>query len=122
MSELAGDFQEMPDLGRVWRCKLPTKVKFFGWLLLHSRLNTRALLFHRNIVTNPGESYYAHCPMVVEDDTHIFSLCSRGRAVWGRLGLSPSPEDFRRPWTLAKELHLPPEFHTDVVLLLLCHL
>ena len=31
----------------IWKMKLPSKVKFFGWLLFLGRLNTRAHLLHR---------------------------------------------------------------------------
>ena len=30
-----------PDVMLIWSTKLPTKVKFFAWLLCHGRLNTR---------------------------------------------------------------------------------
>jgi hypothetical protein len=37
-----------PDAAKIWETKLPGKV-FFGWLLIHARLNTRANLCHKNI-------------------------------------------------------------------------
>ena len=39
------------DVVRIWDTQLPTKVKFFAWLLHHGRLNTRSHLYHRNIKT-----------------------------------------------------------------------
>ena len=35
-----------PDAYRCWNTKLPSKVRFFGWLLHHGRLNTRSNLLH----------------------------------------------------------------------------
>jgi hypothetical protein len=37
------------DVTRVWAIKLPTKIKFFAWLLYHGRLNTCAHLYHGHI-------------------------------------------------------------------------
>ena len=36
------------DVAQIWAIKIPSKIKFFAWLLFHGRLNTRAHLFHRN--------------------------------------------------------------------------
>ena len=43
------DLAPLTDASRIWSTKVPTKIKFFAWLLYHGRLNTRAHLFHRNI-------------------------------------------------------------------------
>nr|TKW07520.1 hypothetical protein SEVIR_7G312532v2 [Setaria viridis] len=39
--------------------------------------------------------------------------------VWNLLGISTQSKEFRRPWILCKELHLPEDVHLDVVLLML---
>lgn len=105
-----------PDAARVWRTKLPTKIKFFSWLLHHGRLNTRASLFHRNIKTLE-ESYCERCSGVLETDTHIFILCPAAKEFWAKIGIEPGPEELRLPWILGKELQLPDSVHLDVILL-----
>ena len=63
------------DASRIWATKLPTKIKFFAWLLFHGRLNTRAHLYRRNIKTL-HESWCGRCHGVLETDEHIFKECS----------------------------------------------
>lgn len=65
---------------RFWSLHLPTKVKFFGWLLHHGRLNSRASMFQRNIRTREDSSC-EHCAGVLETSDHIFSECSCAAAV-----------------------------------------
>ena len=72
------------DIARVWDAHLPTKVKFFAWLLHHGRLNTRAYLFHINI--KPREdSWCEQCHGTLETDVHIFLDCPKARSVWHKL-------------------------------------
>jgi hypothetical protein len=110
-----------PDGQRVWKTKLPTKVKFFGWLLHHGRLNSRDYLYHRHI-RELSEAYCEQCPLILETDTHILLECPAAMAIWQLIGIDPHPEEFRLPWLLGRELQLPSTVHTDVVLLLLWHI
>lgn len=106
---------------QVWNTKLPSKIKFFGWLLRHGRLSSRAYLYHRHICTLE-ESYCEQCPLVSKTDTHVFSDCVAAMAVWHLLGLDPQLDEFRRPWLLGQELHLPLAVNTDVMILVLWHI
>ena len=109
------------DASTIWTTRLPTKVKFFAWLLSLGRLNTRAYLHHRNI-TPLDDSWCAHCPGVLETAVHIFSECHRARQVWARLGI-PVPGDLvHRPWDVGSGIPLPYVVRLDIVLLLLWHL
>ncbi|CAO2039804.1 unnamed protein product [Urochloa humidicola] len=109
-----------PDVARIWKTKLPLKVKFFGWLLYFDRLNTRANLYHKNIRTLE-ESHCEHCPGTLETDDHIFVLCPRAEHVWARLGLAVRQGEHRSPWLLGCSLQLPSQPQTDVMLLTLWH-
>ena len=41
---LQQDTEQQTDIMLLWSTRLPTKVKFFAWLLSHGRLNTRGIL------------------------------------------------------------------------------
>lgn len=68
---------------------LPGKVKFFGWLLHHQRLNTRAILYEKNICAL-DESYCEFCNGTLKTDDHIISSCPRALAIWAWGSWSPS--------------------------------
>ncbi|CAN6320028.1 unnamed protein product [Urochloa humidicola] len=113
--------EEDPDALRFWNVKLPAKVKFFGWLLHHQRLNTRANIFDKNI--RPlEESYCENCPGILETDDHIFLHCQRASSVWSRLGFNFEAGGHRMPWAVGCSASLPDSVRTDVILLLLWHI
>ena len=109
------------DVVRIWDTQLPTKVKFFAWLLHHGRLNTHAHLYHRNIKTHE-ESWCEHCHGTMETDGHIFYECNKARAIWTRLQLAIRETTLRRPWVFAATSPLPDAVRTDVMLLILWHI
>ena len=82
---LHGNDEMHPDAARIWGTKLPGKIKFFGWLLLHGCLNTRANLYHKHI-RQRDEASCEFCQGILETDEHIFIHCSRAHEVWSRLG------------------------------------
>lgn len=108
------------DVSQVWNVKLPTKIKFFAWLLFHGRLNTRAHLFHRNIKPLE-ESWCEQCPGVLETDVHIFRECRAAVSIWNRLHITLLGDVFRRPWELVLTNDLPKTVHVDMILLILWH-
>jgi len=118
---LHAEDEQNPDAARIWATKLPSKVKFFGWLLLLGRLNSRANLCHKNIRTR-DEANCEFCPDVLETDEHIFVLCSRSRAVWSRLGINLLPGHHKTPWLIGCHLPLPDQTRVDATLVLLWHL
>ena len=110
-----------PDAARIWATRLPSKVKFFGWLLLLGRLNTRANLLHKNI-RRRDEANCELCQGVLETDEHIFVHCSRAAAVWSRLGISLTPSAHKTPWFIGCSLPLPDPARADAALVLLWQL
>ena len=110
-----------PDAARIWATKLPSKVKFFGWLLILGRLNSRANLCHKNIRAR-DEANCEFCPGVLEADEPIFFLCSRARVVWSRLGINLLPGHHKTPWLIGCHLPLPDQTRVDATLVLLWHL
>lgn len=109
------------DIVRIWGIRLPTKIKFFGWLLHHGRLNTRAHLFHRNL--KPREdSCCEHCPGILETDTHIFVDCPCAQEIWHRLSFTLHDLTLRRPWDFDLSYPLPEAVRVDMMLLILWHI
>jgi len=97
------------------------KSSFFGWLLHHGRLNTRAHLFHRNL--KPREdSCCEHCPGILETDTHIFVDCPCAQEIWHRLSFTLHDLTLRRPWDFDLSYPLPEAVRVDMMLLILWHI
>ena len=66
---------------RVWKSRLPMKIRVFAWLLLRRRLLTRSLL-QRMIPDAPAGC--ALCAGAAEDCEHLFVTCSFASSVWRR--------------------------------------
>ncbi|KAF8686952.1 hypothetical protein HU200_043230 [Digitaria exilis] len=98
--------------------KLPTKIKFFGWLLHHERLNTRAFLYRRNIKSREDSSC-EQCTGILETADHIFNDCPCAMEVWHRIKINMRPGGFRQPWSLWAEVQLPDSVQMDVIVLVL---
>lgn len=86
---VAGCSSEYKDL-LIWCCNIPPKVQIFAWQLCHDSLAT-------------GSNYLKHqfsvggrcprCPLVIEDDHHLFFFCSFTRRIW-------NVEMCRRVWNV----------------------
>ena len=109
------------DMAQIWTIKLPTKIKFFAWLLFHGRLNTRAHLFHRNIKPLE-ESWCACCNGTLETDKHIFADCNAAIETWERLHITILGDTFRRPWEIQVTSVLSVTVKLDMILLVLWHI
>ena len=107
-----------PDAIRFWDTKLPSKIRFFGWLLHCDRLNTRANMLRRNICKQE-ESSCECCPGTLETSEHIFVSCPCARAVWSLLGIAVGDGMHQQPWLLGCELQPPHSVQADVMLLVL---
>lgn len=84
---LQGDRELDPDSERVWHTRVPKKIKIFGWLLHHGRLNSRGYMYHRNICSME-ESNCERCTMTTETAEHIFRDCPVALNVWRCIGIS----------------------------------
>ena len=97
---------------RIWRSRIPLKIRVFLWLLLRRRLITRSL---RQRLVPHSSAEYAMCRAILEDCDHLFARCPFAQAVWTmtrvvRPRLS-SMEDFWRsmadgPYRRGAEWHL----------------
>jgi hypothetical protein len=76
--------------GKLWRLKIPAKIKIFCWKAIHGTLPCRAILVDRHI------KLPAQCPVCAqgaEDMRHALFTCDRVAAVWKALGLDKVIEE-----------------------------
>lgn len=76
----------------------------FAWLLFKNRLNTRANLAHKHIITN---NLCPRCHQLCEDTAHLFITCLLADRVWQRLGIAPMSDDVKDLWDAALPCHMP---------------
>lgn len=112
-----------PDAARVWATRIPTKVKFFGWLLLKERLNCRAHLFHTgtsvalmNALANTVQT------LLRLRNTSSTPPLANARQVWDLAQINVEQGLYKLPWFLGQELQLPAQVGTDVILVVLWHI
>lgn len=71
----------------IWKTKCIPRIKFFAWLLLSDRLNTKDILRRRGKFLEEGYL----CPLchdgVVETFMHLFFECSSSTARWYWIGI-----------------------------------
>jgi hypothetical protein len=70
---------------KLWSLEVPSKIKIFGWRVLHAMIPCRGVLANRHIGNQGG------CPICnsgCEDIKHLLFMCGRAKEVWERLGLS----------------------------------
>jgi hypothetical protein len=101
---------------RIWATKVPTKLKFFAWLLCNDRLPTRANLLHKNILCEEE----AVCPRgcaVIETATHIFFECPATALVWASLQIGHEDARVTDPWGCTYPPHLLAPVSDDFLLI-----
>jgi ribonuclease HI len=74
-----------PVWGKLWNLEIPSKIKIFGWRVLHAMIPCRGVLANRHIGNQGG------CPLCLsscEDIKHLLFTCTRAKEIWDYLGLS----------------------------------
>jgi len=69
---------------KLWKLKIPAKIKIFGWRALKGLVPCNAILANRHIIPNGG------CPVCnggAEDVKHIILSCDHAKAVWKSIGM-----------------------------------
>lgn len=107
--------QKTPGYRFVWRSHAPPKVKFFGWLLLHNRLQCRVNLHRKGIVE---EDICPICQGAPETEEHMFRDCPFAVDFWTKLGVeAASTPDSAQIWEFNKPATLPYQLFPTLVLL-----
>lgn len=71
----------------VWKSKVTPRVKFFAWLILLDRLNTKNMLTRRNFNVQP-DSLCVLCDDGMEETIdHLFFDCSFAKKCWDKVGI-----------------------------------
>src|SRR4051812_11010884 len=67
---------------KVWKTKLPQKVKLFAWRLFQDRLTTRCQLASRGIITDDIDKVCVLCNDLLEEFDHIMWNCMYAQQFW----------------------------------------
>jgi len=71
----------------LWSSKCTQRIKFFAWLLLVDRLNTKAMLLKRHFHVKPN-TLCVMCRSTIEEDIdHLFFFCPFAISCWNKLGI-----------------------------------
>ena len=81
------DFEPHPSFKWIWKAKNTFKLKFFCWLLLSDRVNTRDMLRRRHYNINSGLSCVLCSNPPVETMEHLFFQCCFSKECWELLGI-----------------------------------
>jgi hypothetical protein len=95
----------------IWKTKCVSKIKFFAWLLLNDRLNTKNMLRRRNKFLEKGYNC-ALCQDTIEETLeHLFFECPSTVSRWFALGITWEENvNIHQKLYIAKEAFLQPFF------------
>jgi hypothetical protein len=71
----------------IWKTKCIPRIKFFSWLLLNDRLNTRNILRRRRKVLDEGYNCVMCHNSEEETDAHLLFSCPAAVNRWFTLGI-----------------------------------
>ncbi|KAK1667451.1 hypothetical protein QYE76_055610 [Lolium multiflorum] len=87
---------DVPFADFVWGGFAPSKAKFFAWLLVQSRIQSRAALFKKHVLSEE-EALCPICESERETVMHLIFACPFVRRFWDAIGWSfPVDADVRR--------------------------
>lgn len=69
---------------QLWQLKVPSKIKIFGWRVLHGDIPCKGVLANRHI---ENSSSCPACHGGCEDIKHLLFTCNRAKEIWRRLGV-----------------------------------
>lgn len=72
---------------RIWKAQAVPKIKFFAWLLLNDRLNTRNMLRRRGKYLEEGYCCVLCQDTIEETIAHLFFDCPSGVTKWFAMGI-----------------------------------
>ena len=64
---------------KLWRAKVPNKVRVFGWKACQNILPTKMNLFHRQVTDDP---ICEECVLEPETVLHVLCQCLKAKEVW----------------------------------------
>lgn len=73
---------EDDEWGKIWKLKIPNRIRMFIWLVKHKKILCNAERVRRNFTSNANCFF---CAGQAEDVDHLFRKCKQARAIWERL-------------------------------------
>ena len=73
--------------GCIWKAKCTPRIKFFAWLVLVDKLNTKDMLRRRHYNTQDDDLCVLCSQGTVEDIQHLFFTCTFARRCWQALNI-----------------------------------
>ncbi|XP_058770110.1 uncharacterized protein LOC131643803 [Vicia villosa] len=80
--EVAVDNKVVAFLNKFWKSHVPSKIKVFGWRVLHNRLPSKDQLVKRGIINNSQDKWCVLCMEEVKDLNHLLFKCGVSLKVW----------------------------------------
>ena len=77
-----------PVFKSIWKSKCTNRIKFFAWLLLVDRLNTKTMLTRRHIFVHNDELCVMCNTGAAETINHLFFTCPFARQCWAKINIS----------------------------------
>jgi hypothetical protein len=100
----------------MWKSKCMIKHKFFAWLILHDRINTKDMIIQRHWrVTDNNDCVLCH-QHVLEDWKHLFFACQFSSRIWNYLQIQWRDYSIEESLAFTKETFKGPCF-TEVAIL-----
>ena len=69
---------------KLWRARIPTKVRAFGWKACQNILPAKMNLFHQQVLEDP---ICDECGLEPETVFHVLCQCSKAKEVWNHCHL-----------------------------------
>ncbi|CAM0881391.1 unnamed protein product [Alopecurus aequalis] len=108
---------DAPFAAFVWGGFAPSKAKFFAWLLVHSRMQSRSALLKKKILTE-AEALCPICAAPRETATHIVFGCEFAARFWQHVGGAfPVDADVRQLHTYEAPRGIPETVASSFVIL-----
>ena len=100
----------------IWKSKCMSKHKFFAWLILHNRINTKDMLLRRHWNVTSNHNCVLCQQHKYEDWVHLFFQCNFSQRVWSFLQISWCDASMMDNLLVAKKEFEGPCF-TEIVIL-----
>lgn len=100
----------------IWKSCAPPKVKFFGWLLVQDRIQTKVNLHRKHCIDS---SRCDLCGAADESSAHLVVGCPFAAEFWDRIGVPLNDDDIDALWQVSPPPLLP-KLHFNAFILLCC--
>ncbi|XP_058764151.1 uncharacterized protein LOC131637569 [Vicia villosa] len=72
-------------LNHLWKAKVPSKLHFFGWRVIHNKMSTKDQLKKMGILVNSNDFSNVLCLSEEESLPHLMGLCPITSTIWRKV-------------------------------------